>query len=245
MTSLRTNRWVAGTKRGEPDMYPTAESEKGTPILLAKAHDWLLGIDNRSRLEDHLDWYLRYYKGRFFETLRVENNPRRFEIFDIVAAETLSVVVPPRAVNRLLGEDAKRDALLDKIHSSLTFGKDTLWTCDLELLTGDKRNLETSGLLFQLYYLLKKYGIGPVTTSKLLAAKFPEVVPIRDSKVEKLLGLSSSERWWLDIRELFLDDGEVLATHLDGLVIPDGLGPISTLRRLDIVLWMEAKARNS
>jgi hypothetical protein len=82
-----------------------------------------------------------------------------------------------------------------------------------------------------------------VKSSKLLAAKFPEVVPIRDSKVETLLGLSSSESWWLDIRKLFLDDGEVLANHLDRLPVPPGCSPIATLRRLDIILWMEAKAR--
>jgi hypothetical protein len=95
-----------------------------------------------------------------------------------------------------------------------------------------------------MYKMLKAHkNMSYVKSSKLLAAKFPEVVPIRDSKVEMLLGLSSSESWWLDIRKLFLDDGELLANHLDRLPVPPGRGPIATLRRLDIILWMEAKAR--
>jgi hypothetical protein len=200
-------------------------------------------IENWSRLEDHLDWYLRHYKGRFFEILREKSSSRRFEIFDISAAESLSVLVPPRAVNWLLREDEARDALLDEVDDALVPGKDALWTCDRGLLIGDRNKLEESGALFQLYYQLKSHGIGPVTASKLLAAKYPNVVPIRDSLVEKLLEPNKATNWWLDIRTLFDDGDQVLADHLDRLPIPSGGPPVTTLRRLDIILWMEAKAR--
>ena len=243
MNTPRTNRWEPGTQRGDPDKYPPAERDKGIPIPLVTAHDWLVKVDNRSRLEDHLDWYLRYYKGRFFEALRVENDSCRFDIRDISAAETLSVVVPPRAVNRLLDEDKTRDSLLDQICDSLVPGKDSLWSCEVELLTGDRKRMDTSGALFRLYYLLRGYGIGPVTTSKLLAAMFPNVVPIRDSKVSALLGLKPTEDWWLAARRLFeLDGGRVVST-LGGLEIARDQSQPTIVRRLDIILWMEASAR--
>lgn len=243
MTTPRTNRWEPGDQHGESDRYPPAEADKGIPVRLVDAHGWLVDDGNRSRLEDHLDWYLRYYKGRFFEALRVDNDPCRFEILDISAAETLSVVVPPLAVNRLLNEDRTRDSLLDRIYNSLTAGKDTLWTCDVGLLTGNRKNLQKSGALFRLYYLLREYGIGPVTTSKILAAKFPNVVPIRDSKVSALLDLKPTEDWWLAIRSLFLNSQVDLSVVISALEVPTGLSKINVLRRLDIILWMEAKAR--
>jgi len=72
---------------------------------------------------------------------------------------------------------------------------------------------------------------------------FPEVVPIRDSMVEALLGLDDHENWWLTVRKLLEDDGQSLVRLLDGLRVPEGSEDVTTLRRLDIILWMEANAR--
>ena len=79
--------------------------------------------------------------------------------------------------------------------------------------------------------------------SKLTAAKFPTVVPIRDSKVETLLGLEKSREWWSPIRKLFTFPGQSLAGYLDELKVSTEVGKVTTLRRLDVILWMEAKAR--
>jgi hypothetical protein len=210
-------------------------------IHITKLADWLLNEDNQVRIQQHLNRYLQSYKGRFFETLREQSSTRRFEIFDVSAAEALSVTVPPRAVNKLL-ESQEIAETVGTICDSLVPGKDTLWTCDIDLLTGDKDALDTGGLLFGLYYKLrgKDIGIGPVTTSKLLAAKFPKVVPIRDTQVAELLGMTWRNDWWTAIRDQFTPK---LVQHLDGLTLPDGTGHVSTLRRLDIILWMEANAR--
>jgi len=72
---------------------------------------------------------------------------------------------------------------------------------------------------------------------------FPAVVPIRDSMIEALLSLGDHDNWWMKVRELFRDDGDSLVELLDGLRIPESAGDVTTLRRLDIILWMEANAR--
>lgn len=250
MTEKRDNRWKAGVKR-KRDWYPIDKREEKQPILYDKVHDWLLDPANRQRLEDHLDWYLTRYQGRHFEWFSSETNGQRFSSFHVLAAESLSVKVPSTSARWLLEPDIRRDELLDRIHQSLVPGADALWNCDQALLEGDQKRLELSGALYELYWNLRtlgtydfsRGGIGRVTTSKLLAAMFPAVVPIRDSMVDALLGLSDHDNWWTDLRSLFQADGEPLIQLLDGLRIPEESGDVTTLRRLDIILWMEANAR--
>lgn len=250
MTESRDNRWVPGKGR-ERDSYPIDEHERKQPIPYAKLRHWLLDRANKQRLEDHLDWYLARYAGRQFEWFSEQGKGRRFSSFHVLAAESLSVKVAPTAARRLLEPDESRNQLLDQIHQSLVPGRATLWTCDIELLKGTRKTLESSGALYRLYYNLRtpgtndvtKGGIGPVTTSKLLAAMFPAVVPIRDSMVSVLLGLDDQDNWWLLARELFEHTGEPLAAYLDELAVPFDSGDVTTVRRLDIILWMEANAR--
>jgi len=218
---------------------------------MAAVRGWLLDQENKQRLEDHLDWYLTRYEGRQFEWFSSQGRGRRFSSLHVLAAESLSVKVPPTAARWLLEPDSRRDELLEKIHESLPAGGDKLWTCDQELLTGSKRAVSSSGVLYELYWNLRtlgtyefaRGGIGQVTTSKLLAAMFPAVVPIRDSMVETLLGLAAQDNWWLKARDLLGSDGERLVRFLDGLRVPEVSGGVTTLRRLDIILWMEAQAR--
>jgi hypothetical protein len=83
-----------------------------------------------------------------------------------------------------------------------------------------------------------------VTTSKLLAAKFPKVIPIRDSRIVALLEIQPKDDLWLMFRKLFNDGDISLVNYLNQLDVPDECGELTTLRRLDIILWMEANARN-
>ena len=137
----------------------------------------------------------------------------------------------------MLEPNTKRDDHLAEALRSLVPGQDSLWTCDEELLSDGKP-------LSKLYSMLRaEEGLGYVTASKLMATKFPSVVPIRDSKVETLLGLEKSREWWAPIRGLFSASGQSLAEYLDGLDVPIEVGTVTTLRRLDVILWMEAKAR--
>ena len=247
---VRSNRWVAGEKR-KPDSYPIEKREKKQPIPHETLRDWLLVQADMRRLEDHLDWYLARYAGRQFEWFSEQRKGQRFSSFHVLAAESLSVKVPPTAARWLLEPNRSRDELLDEILLSLVPGRDTLWTCDVELLRGTRQALESSGALYRLYYNLRtlgtndltRGGIGRVTTSKLMAAMFPAVVPIRDSMISALLSLTPSDDWWQVARGLFEHEGKSLADYLDGLAIPHDASPVTTLRRLDIILWMEANAR--
>ncbi len=88
---------------GKRDVYeglPTKDRKQTIP--LDELADWLTASDSQLRIQQHLTRYQESYKGRFFEALSAKSSSRRFEIFDVSAAETLSVTVAPRALNNLL-----------------------------------------------------------------------------------------------------------------------------------------------
>jgi hypothetical protein len=84
-------------------------------------------------------------------------------------------------------------------------------------------------------------GMGYVTTSKLMAARFPDIVPIRDSKVERLLGLEKSETWWNHMQAIVSEPS--IRHLLSEFDIPESSQTVGLLRRLDVILWMEAGAK--
>ena len=229
---------------GRQDIYvPTLASEKDKPIPVSEIRSWLLADGNNQRIQDHLSWYFTVkYSGKHFEWFVAQSDSKQsdskmFTPWDILAVEALSVTVPTETARWLLEPNTKRDDHLAEALRSLVPGQDSLWTCDEELLADGKP-------LSKLYAMLRAQdGLGYVTASKLLATKFPPVVPIRDSKVETLLGLEKSREWWAPIRGLFSASGQSLAEYLDGLDVPIEVGTVTTLRRLDVILWMEAKAR--
>ena len=220
------------------DIYPILENEKNKPIPVTEIRGWLLADENRQRIQDHLSWYFsQKYSGKHFEWFVSQSDYMKFTPWDILAVEALSVTVPTETARWLLEPNTKRDGHLAEALRSLVPGQDSFWTCDEELLSDGKP-------LSKLYSMLRaEEGLGYVTASKLMAAKFPSVVPIRDSKVEALLGLEKSREWWSPIRKLFTVPDQSLAGYLDELKVPAEVGKVTTLRRLDVILWMEAKAR--
>ena len=224
---------------GKQDIYvPTLASEINTPIPVTEIRGWLFEDENKQRIQNHLSRYFTVkYSGKHFEWFVAQSDSKMFTPWDILAVEALSVTVPTETARWLLEPNTKRDDHLAEALRSLVPGQDSLWTCDEELLSDGKP-------LSKLYSMLRaEEGLGYVTASKLMAAKFPSVVPIRDSKVETLLGLEKSREWWSPIRKLFTFPGQSLAGYLDELKVPTVVGKVTTLRRLDVILWMEAKAR--
>ena len=82
-------------------------------------------------------------------------------------------------------------------------------------------------------------GVGKVVRSKLMAAKFPELIPIRDSRVEALLECSGQDEWWKPMHQLLFETQNALSS----LEIFNASVSVALLRKLDVVLWMEASDR--
>jgi hypothetical protein len=82
----------------------------------------------------------------------------------------------------------------------------------------------------------ERIGLGGVKASKLMAAKYPGLVPIFDSQVSQLLGVTNNDPWWKPMRELVIEVKPVL----NKLTLARGDIQVTTLRKLDVVLWMKA-----
>ena len=72
-----------------------------------------------------------------------------------------------------------------------------------------------------------------------MAAKYPGLVPIFDSQVSWLLGLTVNDPWWKPMRDLVIE----VKPKLDELQLDRDDIHITTIRKLDVVLWMEAEWR--
>ena len=100
-----------------------------------------------------------------------------------MVVEALSRTVPTEAARWLLETNNRRDELINESQRSLISDQVSLRACEETLL-------QVGGALSELCTLIReKDGLGHVMAPKLLVTKFPAVVPIRDSKVETLLGL--------------------------------------------------------
>jgi hypothetical protein len=182
--------------------------------------------------EDHDDNFT--YAGRHFEWF-VERglSESGFSEIHLLAVNALSVTVPPHVTRLVLSRDSRIESLVSECLMILQ--KDDpprLWTMsatELAPFAGlyDRLNAEP--------------GMGYVTTSKLMAARFPDIVPIRDSEVERLLGLEKSETWWNHMQAIVSEPS--IRYLLSELNIPESSQTVGPLRRLDVILWMEARAR--
>jgi len=236
-----SNPWL-WDKETKQDVYPPAVVDIGFKLRLTELSDWLRRQENRPRLIHHLERYFTAdYTGRFFETFVAKSDAARFTFWDVFAVQALSVPVPPRSIHWLLDEECPANTLLRESRSELSqVQRETdwsLWTCESSLIQPD-------GIISRLHECLDDQShIGPVTASKLVAAKLPNVSPIRDTQVATLMGLPTGEQWWVPMRKLFESDDYALVNYLASLPLPHETDGVTVLRRLDVVLWMEAKAR--
>jgi hypothetical protein len=202
------------------------------------ASDWLT---DSARSLDHQHSLNRYFgingeteifQGRNFEWFLSKSQNGIFTPFDFLAIGSLSVEIPAES-QRLLLEDAGSKyenligACLEYVNSNqASEALSWIW--------------KTGNPLESLYTELRDVrGIGPVVCSKLMAAKFPDIIPIRDSKVEALLGCEESVSWWQPVLEVFASVEAVLNR------LSTGHFNATNLRKLDVILWMEARKRGT
>lgn len=155
---------------------------------------------------------------------------------DLVAASFRSVKIPPRTAIAVLETRAQEISdLLAQIPA------------DVDLPDADPvRNLGPDSPARLLWNLLRGkaddagWGVGPSTTSKILARKRPRLIPIYDSIIRRVTALPGPNDQWLYWHTSYADG--VLAERLAEIRQKSAITePISQLRELDIVLWMHGK----
>jgi hypothetical protein len=146
--------------------------------------------DNRDHVSHLLGRYFANdapdggYTGRWFEYFSARSDPSHLDANDVAAAATLSIPLDGRVVSSLFAKAAAFDEPLG-------------WAPrrDVALWEVDDSALDGGAPLAEAYRLLRSIpGVGKVTASKLLACKRPNLVPIRDSVVEQVLG--AGDTWW-------------------------------------------------
>lgn len=196
------------------------------PIAFARAADYLTDDSSAHQIAHDLDQYFRSYIGRYFECFVARSSPDCFTSEDLCAAAALSVPFTG---------DAAADLLIERAdHFNALLNAEGMPPSSADLRSVDEEALVDDSPLATLYAELKSLDqVSYVRASKLLAAKRPALVPIRDSVVEKFLG--AGEEWWRPYRELVTLDG--IAERLFRLSpsVPDD---VTLLRRVDVALWM-------
>lgn len=171
------------------------------------------------------------YSGAKFEAVASLNpDPHSIGPAEFTAVSMLSVDVPAQAAIRLLGQDAKEiSELLQQIPA------------DKDIIDVDSADLASGSASSKLWDVLRRGrdGLGRTTTSKLIAAKRPRLIPIWDSFVEQATGLDTSDYWRQFQRVLTVDDHAMWnwLTDLQSQA-PNVPTHVSNLRILDVLLWM-------
>lgn len=174
--------------------------------------------------------YFERYAGRAFNTLGGPGDApavrHTITPSDLVAVTLLSVAVPAESAIALLNGQAEEVALLlRQIPSDVP-----LWTRDAA------RHVCPGSYADQLWTVLRRLGLGPVTTSKLMARKRPVLIPIYDSVIQRAL-LGRTRRWWQPMwGEL---QNSRLVARLRSIRAGANLSEdVSLLRVLDVAVWM-------
>jgi Family of unknown function (DUF6308) len=176
------------------------------------------------------------FTGARFETMTALNeDPDTLGPSDFVAVSMLSVNVSPDAAVRLLGPD--KDLITELLKQIRP---------DLDIVDADPELLGPDSAAGRLWDVLRhgKDGLGKTTTSKLMAAKRPRLIPIWDSFVEKATGLDTPDYWRRFQHVLAVDDRRIWK-WLGQLrsSAPNVPPAVSELRILDVLLWMSVESQ--
>lgn len=212
------------------------------PAILRPEHEPL--ADELLRVYFGLGDYRQRYTGAHFDVLgRPWYDPLTLDAItatDIVAVSCLSVDVPADASVAILGPDApKLSRLLRQIPA------------DVDLWVAGDAEIGPDSASWRLWDTLRAYpGMGPTTTSKLIARKRPRLAPIYDDVVGTELSLSSSAGHWKRVQEAMLvelrrgDVGESLHARLADAAARVGLNPaVTPLRVFDVLVWLAGNPR--
>jgi hypothetical protein len=154
----------------------------------------------------------------------------RFTAADLVAVSMLSVDVPAAAALRILdpGQHQLNDVLAALPHY-------------LDLVDAADDHLQRGG---QLWKLIRDAGVGPVTTSKLLARKRPRVLPVIDTVVKEVLNHPRRGDFYRTLHHYLAADGRALHRHIEAVREHADIGSdISVIRCFDVIVWLTGRDR--
>ena len=122
----------------------------------------------------------RDYTGSHFESIGSKAGTENvFTAADLYSVSTLSVQVPPRAGIGILGEEAPDFSQLLKQIPNVAIG--SLSESEFEAYLGlESKAMELWDLLRRNRPGDSRWGLGPTTTSKIMARKRPHLIPIED-----------------------------------------------------------------
>lgn len=183
--------------------------------------DRLRAVLTWPRVEDLVARYLKGppstpFAGVFFDQLG--RNPKdEIVVDDVVAASLLDVRFSPRAIHQII-QEARGNAELAGVSADVP-----LWSAsdrDLTHLRATYSRLQGCD------------GVARTKASKLLARKRPQMAPITDSVVERVLKTSG----WAHLETLrhVLSADHDLVKRMEQL----SCGAVSPLRALDVAIWM-------
>lgn len=176
-----------------------------------------------------------YYTGARFETLTGGGDAfgvsKVFTAEDLVAVTLLSVRVKGPAALRIL------DVRADLLNGLLAQIPD-----DCELRNATEAEIGHGSPAADLWVALRDAGVGPVTTSKLLARKRPALLPVIDTVVTEVLNHPRGASYWQTLHSELNADGGHLYEQLVSIREQAGVGErISIIRCFDVVVWMIGK----
>lgn len=152
----------------------------------------------------------------------------RFTAADLVAVSMLSVEVPAAAALRILepGQRHLNDVLAALPH-------------DVDLVNANDAHLEHAERLWE---RIRAAGVGPVTTSKLLARKRPRMLPVIDSVVKDVLHHPRRGDFYRTLQHHLAIDGQALHHHLKDVRDRAEIGSdISVIRCFDVIVWLTGR----
>lgn len=162
---------------------------------------------------------------------------------DLIAVSFLAVNIPgDAAIGFLDTQKGKISGLLKEIPTDRNLA-------DVSPAAFPKIFGEDSAAM-ELWHVLRgrdtgRWGVGRTKASKIMARKRPHLIPIYDSVVAPLMGLKKSDDQWITWHGAFLENPG-LPQRLQQIRDKSGIQePISDLRAMDIVLWMDGKQRPS
>lgn len=180
---------------------------------------------------------VKRFTGAHFETLGGEwHQPATRNVItagDLAAVSCLSVKVPGAAAVRVLQAQA---ADITGLLSAMPPVDATLWNVPDSVLN------DPDAPASQLWHLLRRGrdGLGPTTTSKIMARKRANLIPVFDTVVQEVLGLPSSENHWATTRRLMQTevDGHALHARLAECARRVGVdATVTPLRIFDVAVW--------